>query len=146
VTGNSEYGAMTLNLARDLHPVNVDLNVLEKVMSNLLGNARDAMESIGTISISTMNVSQGLRDQQTLSTTLLPGDYVRLSVSDNGTGIAQESLQQIFDPFYTTKPVGDGTGLGLSMVLGFMRQSGGTVEVKSDLGEGSTFHLYFPAG
>ena len=145
VTGNSEYGSVTLNLAPDLRSVNVDLNVLEKVMSNLLGNARDAMDNLGTITISSKNVSQGLHEQQTLSTTLLPGDYVRLSVSDSGTGIAQESLQQIFDPFYTTKPVGDGTGLGLSMVLGFMRQSGGTVEVKSDLGTGSTFHLYFPA-
>ncbi|WP_298864246.1 ATP-binding protein [uncultured Sulfitobacter sp.] len=145
VADSSEYGAVKLDLAPDLRSVEVDLGVLEKVVANLLGNARDAMDSLGTITISTKNVSQGLHEQQTLSTTLLPGNYVRLSVSDSGTGIAQESLQQIFDPFYTTKPVGDGTGLGLSMVLGFMRQSGGTVEVKSDLGKGSTFHLYFPA-
>lgn len=145
ISGNTKHGDVVLDLAEALAPVEVDLNVLEKVMQNLLGNARDAMPDQGAITITTKNVTHSLRDQRTLSTTLLPGNYVCLSVSDNGTGIAKESLQQIFDPFYTTKPVGDGTGLGLSMVLGFMRQSGGTVEVKSDLGNGSTFSLYFPA-
>ena len=70
---------------------------------------------------------------------------MRLSVRDNGTGISPAVLPQIFDPFFTTKTVGTGTGLGLSMVLGFMQQSGGTVEVISEPRKGATFSLYFPA-
>jgi signal transduction histidine kinase len=76
---------------------------------------------------------------------LTPGRYVRLSVTDQGVGISPDLLTQIFDPFFTTKTVGEGTGLGLSMVLGVMRQSGGTVAVRSEVGQGTTFDLYFPA-
>lgn len=134
-----------LALGRDIAKVNVDLDILENVLSSLIVNARDAMPDAGIIHIETANVIHSLRDTRQLSSALSPGRYVSLSVSDTGEGIGQDSLQQIFDPFFTTKPVGKGTGLGLSMVLGFMQQSGGTVEVQSGIGKGSTFRLYFPA-
>ncbi|MGJ8596338.1 sensor histidine kinase [Sulfitobacter sp.] len=142
---NVEPEVIQTSLGRDIAPVNVDLNVLQSVLRNLVGNASDALGDAGIIHIETQNITHTLRDTRQLSSALAPGQYVRLSVSDNGEGIGQDSLQQIFDPFFTTKEVGEGTGLGLSMVLGFMQQSGGTVEVDSTLGKGSTFHLYFPA-
>lgn len=134
-----------LELSQDIARVNVDLGVLQSVISNLVSNACDAIGEAGIIHIETKNITHTLRETRQLSSALAPGHYVRLSVSDNGTGIGQEDLQQIFDPFFTTKGVGEGTGLGLSMILGFMQQSGGTVEVQSNLGTGSSFHLYFPA-
>ena len=136
---------IALELGHGIAQVNVDLTIFKSILRHLVGNARDALKNDGLIHIETKNVTHTLRDARQLSSALLPGHYVRLSVSDNGAGIGQDDLQQIFDPFFTTKPVGKGTGLGLSMVLGFMQQSGGTVEVQSDLGKGSTFHLYFPA-
>lgn len=142
---NSASEIVQLTLGRDIARVNVDLSVLQSVLTHLVGNARDAISDAGIIHIETANITHTLRDTRQLSSALAPGEYVRLSVSDNGEGIGQDELQQIFDPFFTTKEVGQGTGLGLSMVLGFMQQSGGTVEVQSNLGKGSTFHLYFPA-
>ena len=141
---NVVAGTAHLALAPDIAEVNVDTTVLQSVLLNLVGNARDALEDGGIIHIETQNIAHTLRDKRQLSSSLAPGHYVRLSVSDDGEGIGPDDLQQIFDPFFTTKPVGEGTGLGLSMVLGFMQQSGGTVEVQSDCGKGSTFHLYFP--
>lgn len=136
---------VALELGHSIAQVNVDLNIFKSILRHLVGNARDALRDDGIIHIETKNIIHTLRDTRQLSSALMPGHYVRLSVSDNGAGIGQDDLQQIFDPFFTTKPVGEGKGLGLSMVLGFMQQSGGTVEVQSDLGKGSTFHLYFPA-
>ncbi|KIN75557.1 ATP-binding protein [Sulfitobacter guttiformis] len=136
-------------LGEGLHSVELDPEVFEKVMGNLLGNARDAMAAApgrgDRIAISTRNTVHDLSHQRPLSTNLAAGNYVRLSVSDTGVGITHDRLHQIFDPFFTTKQVGEGKGLGLSMVLGFMQQSGGTVDVVSDAREGSVFHLYFPA-
>ncbi|PHX43818.1 hypothetical protein AO354_33360 [Pseudomonas syringae pv. syringae] len=77
---------------------------------------------------------------------MLPGDYIQLSVEDNGCGIAQDVIDQVFDPFFTTKPVGQGTGLGLSMVYGFTRQSGGHVHIESTEGQGTRVHLQLPCG
>ncbi len=77
---------------------------------------------------------------------LLPGDYVLLSVEDNGCGIAQDVIDQVFDPFFTTKPVGQGTGLGLSMVYGFTRQTGGHVHIDSTEGQGTRVDLHLPCG
>lgn len=139
-----EFGAVDLRLGHDVSRIEVDLYHLEAVIANLVGNARDAAPGGDVIRITTEEITHGLTDRRALVTALTPGRYVRLSVRDSGTGIAPTALQQIFDPFFTTKTVGTGTGLGLSMVLGFMQQSGGTVEVRSEPGKGSTFSLYFP--
>ncbi len=136
--------AVQLNLAENPNLISVDPKFLDAVLLNLIRNARDAMPDGGEIQITTENIIHNFSNQQGLATALLPGHYVRLSINDSGVGIPLEGLQQIFDPFYTTKPVGAGIGLGLSMTLGFMQQSGGTVAVQSQVGQGSTFQLYFP--
>jgi len=108
-------------------------------------NGIEAMPEGGNLKIGTENIFHTLPEGHHFPSELTPGRYVRLSVSDQGTGIGPDQLPQIFDPFFTTKVVGEGTGLGLSMVLGVMRQSGGTVGVQSEVGQGSSFELYFPA-
>jgi len=138
-------GPIRLELQDEVWPVNADVSILETVALNLIANARDAMPGGGGIHVQVENVVHKLTDKRNLTTLLRSGPYVRLSIRDSGKGISEESLQQIFDPFFTTKMVGEGTGLGLSMTLGFMQQSGGTVEVTSSVGEGATFALYFPA-
>jgi signal transduction histidine kinase len=134
-----------LDLAAHLDVVNMDVKFFKSVLSSVIDNACYAMPDGGSVHIKTENITHKFSDQQSLASALLPGRYVRISVQDSGCGISQDRLAQIFDPFYTTKPVGSGTGLGLSMTLGFMQQSGGTVTVHSDVGQGSTFQLYFPA-
>lgn len=136
---------LTLDLAENIGLVTVDVKETEIALLNLIMNARDAMHEGGTLRISTEKIRHSWNDNQDLATPLAPGLYFCLSVQDNGAGISEESLQQIFDPFYTTKMVGQGSGLGLSMVLGFMQQSGGTISVKSKLHQGTVFKLYFPA-
>ncbi|WP_082029479.1 ATP-binding protein [Tateyamaria sp. ANG-S1] len=130
--------------ARDLWPVSVDPMAMENMLLNLTLNGVDAMPNGGRLRIRTENVFHTLPEGRHFPSELPPGRYVRLSVSDQGSGISEDRVQQIFDPFFTTKAVGEGTGLGLSMVLGVMRQSGGTVAVHSKVGQGSTFELYFP--
>jgi signal transduction histidine kinase len=125
-------------------PVSVDPVGVENMLLALMLNAIEAMPEGGRLQAAAENVFHTLPEGQHFPSELAPGRYVRLSVSDEGAGITAEHLPQIFDPFFTTKPVGKGTGLGLSMVLGVMRQSGGTVAVQSEVGEGSTFQLYFP--
>ncbi|WP_299772613.1 ATP-binding protein [uncultured Tateyamaria sp.] len=134
------------SLAGDLWSVSVDPMAMENMLLNLVLNGIDAMPNGGTLKITTENVFHTLPEGRHFPSELQPGRYVRLSVSDQGAGISEDRLPQIFDPFFTTKAVGEGTGLGLSMVLGVMRQSGGTVAVHSRVDEGSTFELYFPAG
>ncbi|MCF2872063.1 ATP-binding protein [Octadecabacter sp. G9-8] len=134
-----------LSLGQDVGKIDVDRKILETVLQHLIANARDAMPQGGEIRVETDNITHALGDERSLVTPLVSGPYVRLSVLDFGNGIAPHELQQIFDPFYTTKPAGAGTGLGLSMTLGFMQQSGGTVAVQSVAGTGSTLELYFPA-
>ncbi|WP_281953668.1 PAS domain-containing protein [Pseudophaeobacter arcticus] len=133
------------SLLAGLWAVDVDRASLESALLNLTLNARDAMGGRGHLTIETANVRIDedyidLRQEE-----LTPGRYVMVAVSDTGPGIAKEILPSIFEPFFTTKPPGVGSGLGLSMTLGFMRQSGGTVQVYSEVGEGTTFKLYFPA-
>jgi len=122
-------------------PIQADPDALEVALINLAVNARDAMPSGGKLTIAATNVSlhRGRDDEPGLE-----GDFVALTVQDTGAGIGEEHLSHIFEPFYTTKPPGQGTGLGLSQVYGFARQSGGAVTVATEVGVGSTFTLYLP--
>ncbi|WP_377809615.1 ATP-binding protein [Azospirillum sp. A29] len=128
---------------RDLGLVKVDQNQLEQVIINLVVNARDAMAGGGKLIVNTTNyvVSQPERREHE---TVPAGSYVSIEVIDTGCGIARENLQRIFEPFYTTKEVGSGTGLGLSTVYGIVRQTGGFVLVDSAVGEGTTFTILLP--
>jgi PAS domain S-box-containing protein len=113
---------------------------LELALMNLIINARDAMPDGGTISISAAN-----RELRTIGDFgLQPGDYVVLSVADTGCGIAPEMLEQVMEPFFTTKEVGKGTGLGLSMVYGFVKQSGGAIRIDSNIGMGTRVEIWLP--
>lgn len=132
-------------LGSDLWPVSADPTAVENMLLALVLNGFEAMPNGGGVTIATENVFHTLPEGPHFPSELTPGRYVRVSVSDRGVGIAEKHLAQIFDPFFTTKAVGEGTGLGLSMVLGVMRQSRGAVAVESQVGNGSTFQLYFPA-
>jgi PAS domain S-box-containing protein len=125
-------------------PTLVDQNQLENALLNLCINARDAMPHGGRLTIETAN--RWLDERAAQSHDLPAGQYVSLSVTDTGTGMAPDVIAKAFDPFFTTKPLGEGTGLGLSMVYGFARQSGGQVRVYSELGTGTTMSVYLPRG
>jgi CheY-like chemotaxis protein len=133
---------VTLDLFLSTSPViaSVDANQLENAVINLVINARDAMPGGGTIRVST-RLARVNGDAQ-----LTSGEYVMLTVSDNGSGIDPAILDKVFEPFFTTKPVGQGTGLGLSMIYGFARQSGGHAQIASVLGEGTDVSLWLPVG
>ena len=119
-----------------------DPNQLESALLNLAINARDAMPSGGQLVIATSNVRL---DTETADTsTLTPGDYICVSVTDTGTGMSAEVAARAFDPFFTTKPIGQGTGLGLSMIYGFARQSNGHATIDSKLDRGTSVKLYLP--
>lgn len=120
----------------------VDPNQLENALLNLCINARDAMPDGGNLVISTLNVA--LADNDARSRSLAPGDYMTITVSDSGVGIAAEDVDRVFEPFFTTKPTGKGTGLGLSMVYGFARQSNGIVRIRSTQGAGTQVRIYLP--
>lgn len=121
----------------------VDPSQLESAVLNLCINARDAMQNGGQITIETMHASLD-EDYVAPHSGLSPGDYVTISVSDNGSGISLENLAQVFDPFFTTKDVGKGSGLGLSMVYGFAKQSHGHVKIDSELGTGTAVTIFLP--
>jgi signal transduction histidine kinase/CheY-like chemotaxis protein len=123
-------------------PVLVDVGQLEQVLMNLAVNARDAMPRGGTLSIDVTRTTIAL--PEAMAHDVEPGEYVRLSVSDTGVGIEPEVQLRMFDPFFTTKEVGKGTGLGLATVYGIVSQSNGFLTVESEVGRGSTFHLFFP--
>ena len=128
-------------LDKDLWPVMIDATQLELVILNLAINGRDAMPHGGRLSVATRNI--GASDR--IRPEALPvRDYVALSVTDTGTGMKQEVVAKAFEPFFTTKAVGEGTGLGLSQVLGFAQQSGGEVRIDTRLGNGTTITLYVP--
>ncbi|KRP49796.1 ATP-binding protein [Pseudomonas poae] len=131
-----------VQLPRDPWRIHVDRNQLENALLNLAINARDAMKGEGVIRISGENII--LNPNDCVGKSICPGEYVRLSVSDNGVGMSPAIQAKVFEPFFTTKRDGHGTGLGLSMVFGFVRQSGGHVDVCSAEGQGTVVQLYFP--
>jgi CheY-like chemotaxis protein len=130
-------------LAARLWTVEVDKNQLESAILNLALNARDAMPEGGKLTIETSNTE--LDDSYVATDAeVLPGQYVAVCISDTGAGMSQETLSRVFEPFFTTKDAGRGTGLGLSMVYGFVKQSGGHVTLYSEPGQGTTVKMYFP--
>jgi PAS domain S-box-containing protein len=120
----------------------VDAAQLESALLNLVINARDAMPDGGRITIETAN--KWIDERAAKERDLSPGQYISICVTDTGTGMSPDVVARAFDPFYTTKPLGQGTGLGLSMIHGFVRQSGGQVRVYSEVGQGTTMCLYLP--
>ncbi|MES2983790.1 MAG: ATP-binding protein [Pseudomonadota bacterium] len=135
---------------RELGMVKADQGQLEQVIINLAVNARDAMKGGGTLTIRSSNVtieSPDALDRDLIAPTedevIVPGDYVLVEVSDTGSGIPPEIVKNIFEPFFSTKEVGSGTGLGLSTCYGIIKQTGGYIFVKTELGVGTSFNLYF---
>ncbi|SFC19565.1 response regulator [Massilia yuzhufengensis] len=118
----------------------VDPNQLNNVLLNLAINARDAMAGSGTLTIRACNAGLGAA----LPPEVAPGDYVMLEVADTGKGMPQDVLQRAFEPFFTTKSTGQGTGLGLSMAYGFVKQSGGEIVLRSEIGRGTSVRIYLP--
>jgi two-component system cell cycle sensor histidine kinase/response regulator CckA len=129
--------------SRDLWPVKVDITQFQQVIVNLAVNGRDAMPGGGKLTIRTANVPEA-ESRQLAYKGMPPGDYVRVEVADNGTGIAPEIIDKIFEPFFSTKEVGKGTGLGLSTVYGIIKQTGGFVYPESELGKGTAFRIFLP--
>ncbi len=131
-------------VAADTWAVRGDASQLHQVVLNLFVNARDAMPSGGTLTVEAKNVQ--LDENFTVAHPgMQPGDFVRLSVTDSGTGIPPQIVDKIFDPFFTTKAVGQGTGLGLSTVLGIVKSHEGLITVRSEENSGTTFEIYLPA-
>jgi len=134
---------LVTELAHGLRPACMDVNQLESALINLVVNARDAMPDGGRITVSTASYRE---DSATGGGKQgpAPGDYILMSVTDTGTGMSSEVLARAFEPFYTTKPIGQGTGLGLSMVYGYIKQAKGYVQIDSVPGRGTSVRLYLP--
>ena len=130
-------------LAEDLWTGLTDANQVESAILNLAINARDAMPNGGRLTIETVNVRLD-NEYTSLREDVKPGDYIAISVSDTGVGMSPEVLAKAVDPFFTTKPQGEGTGLGLSGICGFAKQSRGQLRIYSELGHGTTVKLYLP--
>ena len=128
-------------LEKDLWRATADPSQIKSVILNLAVNARDAMADGGRLTIATANVA---REDRKRPPELAAGDYVAVSVSDTGTGMTDEVLRKAFEPFFTTKAVGSGTGLGLSQVYGIAKQTGGSVSIATQVGEGTTVTVYLP--
>lgn len=130
-------------LCRDLWKAVGDRGELERAIVNLAVNARDAMGNAGTLTIETRNalLDQDYAEQYEEVT---PGEYAMIAVTDDGAGMSSEVMERAFEPFFTTKEVGQGSGLGLSMVYGFVKQSGGHISIYSRVGHGTSVKLYLP--
>src|SRR4051812_35073492 len=136
--------ALETGLAGGLWRTRVDANQLENALVNLAVNARDAMSEGGKLTIETANAALDDAYVAAIPEPLPAGQYILIAVSDTGAGIDAETLERVFEPFFTTKEPGRGTGLGLSQVYGFVRQSGGYVRIYSELGHGTTVKIYLP--
>jgi signal transduction histidine kinase/CheY-like chemotaxis protein len=134
---------LDMQLSEQVWVAEADPNQLESALLNLVLNARDAMPGGGKLVVKTFNqhLDTGFTESHG---NLQPGDYVVLSVTDNGCGMPQSTINRAFDPFFTTKPIGQGTGLGLSMIYGFSKQSRGHVSIQSEVDNGTTVNLYLP--
>ena len=135
---------LVTSLSSNLWPTEIDPGQLEQVIMNLAVNARDAMPDGGALTLETCNVAVDEQLAEELPG-LSPGNYVRLSVSDTGCGMSAEVAARVFEPFFTTKARGSGTGLGLATVYGIVKQADGFIYVSSEVGSGSSFHVYLPA-
>jgi PAS domain S-box-containing protein len=129
----------------DIWTVSLDKTMAQTALLNIILNAKDAMLDGGCIELNLSNVDMDHSVNMDNDDGLLSGQFVRMEIRDNGTGIKPDLLDEIFTPFFTTKPVGSGSGLGLSMVQGFIKQSNGFMNISSKEGEGTTVHLYFKA-
>jgi len=134
-----------IGLSEDLWPALADKSQVESALLNFAINARDAMPDGGRLAIETAN-TQLDADYAARNAEVAPGDYVVLAVSDTGSGMAPDVVERAFEPFFTTKEIGKGSGLGLSMIYGFAKQSGGHLKIYSELGHGTTIRLYLPRG
>jgi CheY-like chemotaxis protein len=130
-------------VAADLWPVSIDVSQFDSSVVNLANNARDAMPGGGQLRIGAQNVHIEARLEEDI-VDIRPGSYVRIEVSDSGVGMSADVIERAFEPFFTTKPAGHGTGLGLSMVYGFVTQSGGALRVYSEPGHGTVVRMYLP--
>jgi two-component system, cell cycle sensor histidine kinase and response regulator CckA len=140
----TERIALEIAVADDLWTIEADRERLEQVVMNLIVNARDAMPEGGAVRVEAANVELDAEAVR-LRPHLQPGHYVRLSIRDDGPGMAPEVAEHAFDPFFTTKPLGKGTGLGLATVYSVVTEAGGDVAIDSHLGEGTTLHVTWPA-
>jgi len=134
-----EAVTVKLSLAGDLWRTKLDPAQMESSLLNLVINARDAMAGGGVLTVETANATVDPDNSE-----LPPGDYAVIAVSDTGSGIPPELLAKVVEPFFTTKGVGKGSGLGLSMIYGFAKQSGGQLRIYSEVGQGTTVRLYLP--
>jgi PAS domain S-box-containing protein len=139
-----EHVELAVKFGRDLPAVLADPGQLEQVLVNLAINARDAMPTGGRLRIETAEVEVDA-DFLDHHPDLSPGRYVRLTVADTGTGMDEDTLGRVFEPFFSTKPKGEGTGLGLATVYGIVRGNGGAISIYSELGEGTVFKVHLPA-
>ena len=128
---------------RELGLVKVDEGQMEQVLINLAVNARDAMDGGGKLTITTENFTNK-KAKDVMQEEMPPGDWVLIQVKDTGSGISKKNMTRILEPFFTTKGVGEGTGLGLATVHGIVRQSGGFLDIQSKVGKGTTFFIYLP--
>ena len=135
---------LKINHGRDLGLVLVDIHQFEQVIINLAVNARDAMPKGGTLTVRTYNVSEEDSRSHRAPSSCRPANMWPVEVEDTGTGIPPESVEKIWEPFFSTKEVGKGTGLGLSTVYGIVKQTGGFIFCDSEVGKGTTFRIYLP--
>ena len=138
-----EHVMLSTSLARNVWATRADPGQFQSAIVNMAVNARDAMAQGGKLVIETRNIVLDA-DHADFHPELKPGQYVQLSISDTGSGMAPDVRDRVFEPFFTTKEKGRGTGLGLAMVYGFVKQAGGHITIYSELGHGTTFNLYFP--
>ena len=134
-----------LKVDDDLWPINADRAGVVNALAELIANAKTAMPDGGKVAVTAQNITHHMNDDRGTIDSLVTGKYVEISIADTGDGITHSRLQQIFDPFFTTKSVNAGTGLGLSAVLGFVQQTGGSIAVQSESNQGSVFQVFFPA-